>query len=186
MQIAKKTVLTNTARTTLGVSARTVEDALLELHKNDNDNFAIGDVKLSARTISDANWKKCDGSFLRTAVSADVRKNLTQNTSFKGIIATGSDSVAGSMYTDDNYVIIANAGGPSSSASGTRYASLTIYTIGSNGALTLNSTKTLGSTTLENRSYQVGTILKCGSYYYVIWRFLNDASDTTKQTIYVS
>ena len=169
MQLAKKTVITNSAKSALGVTSQDLEGAILELHKNDNDNFAIGDVKLSGRTISDANWKLCDGSFLHTSVPTDVRKNLMVNASFKSSEVTGSDTNSKCFYADDNYLFVASANNISSTTSGTRYVKLAVYTIGANGALSLNSTKTIASTTTTKRNYYVGNIIKCGNYYYLLY-----------------
>lgn len=187
MQIAKKTVLTNTARTTLGINARSVEDALLELHKNDNDNFAIGDIKLSSRTISDTNWKKCDGSFLRTALSSDIRKNLFQTASFAAKNFSTNPTNVETLYADDTYLITSYTVNPGTTTSGTRAVYLQIFTRNSAGNPVLNSTKTIASTSTVRIRYDSGDIVKAGNYYYFIYRYYHIAADDSDdQTIYVA
>ena len=176
MQIAKKTVLTNTARTTLGISARTVEDALLELHKNDNDNFAIGDIKNTTRVINDANWHKCDGSYLLTNVSTDIKNTLTRQNQIK--LSTGimqdTNGTNWTYYSDSSYVIIGssysitNAGG---------WAKLFVYTRNEAGDIVANSQKTLRSWGDKYSMAWPGPIIKCGSYYYTVVKYDDEDSE---------
>lgn len=176
MQLAKKTVLTNSAMTTLGTSKRILEDAIIDLHRNDNDNWAIGDIKTTTRTISDANWHKCDGSFMTANLSNDIKNTLTRKNQVKIQGATALDTTAQNYwnhYSDDNYMIISTY---YSQSSGGGWVKLFVYTRNSAGNIVANSQKTLRS---WSNKYSVAfpyPIIKCGNYYYTVVRYDDEGS----------
>lgn len=182
MQLAKKTVLTNSAMTTLGTSQRILEDAIIDLHKNDNDNWAIGDIKNTTRAINDPNWHKCDGSYMMANVPNDIKNTLVRKHQVKLTTAVMQDTNPASnwnYYSDANYVIVAssysitNAGG---------WVKLFIYTRdATTGLLVANSQKTLRSWGDKYSMAWPGPIIKCGNYYYVVVRYDDDDSEGLEQ-----
>lgn len=174
MNLAKKTVLTNIAQNALNIDARNVEDALIELHKNDNDKFAMGDVKLSARDISDTNWIKCDGSPLTSMPESTVRKNLINGNSFSNqTISVSGYTISNSgenVYIDDNYMIV-----PAVQTSGGNISVVLLVYTRNNGLFTFSGAKVLWthvqSGTQGNYGGIVKSIIKCGAYYYAIWKW---------------
>lgn len=175
MNLAKKTVITNSAKSTLGVTAQNVEDVMIQLHKNDVDNFAIGDIKPTVRTITSSNWHLCDGSFLRGNLSNDIKNGLTKRFQFKVQKSALQDTVPTNWtyYADDGYVIINSQ----YLASGNRLVKLQVYTRNSAGEVVANSSKTLYSSTSSRYSCRIGPVLKCGSYYYALYYVSHDDSE---------
>lgn len=175
MQLAKKTVLTNNAMTRLGTSKRLLEDAIIDLHRNDNDNWAIGDIKATARSINDANWHKCDGGYMLANVSEDIKTTLIRQHQVKiqkvALLDTTQTSYR-NYYSDDTYVIIHSVYMSTSSS----WDKLFIYTRDANGNIIANSQKTLRSYTNRYNDVFCGPIIKCGNYYYTISQFDDEDS----------
>ena len=176
MQLAKKTVLTNNAMTKLGTSKRLLEDAIIDLHKNDNDNWAIGDIKATARQINDANWHKCDGSYMLANVSENIKTTLIRQHQVKmqkvELLDTTQTQYR-TYYSDDNYVIIHSVYMSSSSG----WDKLFIYTRDANGNIVANSQKTLRSYSNKYDYVLCCPIIKCGNYYYTTSMFKDSDSD---------
>lgn len=176
MQLAKKTVLTNTAMTTLGTSKRLLEDAIIDLHRNDNDNWAIGDIKNTVRTISDSNWHKCDGNYITGNISDDIKNNLLVQNQIKAqsVVMQDTSATRWQYYSDDSYVIICAA---YQASGGSGWTKLFVYTRDANGNIIANSQKTLRTVSYSRYTTLAGPIIKCGNYYYCLYYYVIEDGD---------
>ena len=184
MQLAKKTVLTNNAMTKLGTSKRLLEDAIIDLHKNDNDNWAVGDIKTTSRTITDSNWHKCDGNYALGNLSNNIRDNLLMHNQIKMQKIAMLDTSATDRwhyYCDDNYVIICAA---YQASGGSGWTKLFVYTRDANGNVVANSQKTLRTVSYSRYDTYAGPIVKCGSYYYCLYYYAINDGDGSNDNSY--